>query len=650
MKNILRWIWMPLPEVESIEEARAILLTTIERLLALAVVPMALVMSTRLFNFGWHAGISIYLAGFVAFAFIGAYGSRLFTYKTRVVLLISVILGSGLGGMCTYGLLGYGWILSAVMAPCLAAIFLGGAWPLRIFLGTLGAGSILAVLWLTGLRSYAVEPLEFLAAPSSWINMLLLVATFSLIFLTALRQLITHLKRGLLRAEAGKAHLLRETTEQMRYLANHDSLTGLLNLNALREHFSKASVMLDGESNKIGLMVLVLVHFKEINDTLGHATGDQLILEISTRLQNCLRERDVLCRQGGDDFVLYLPAPQGSLDLSRVAEKIIECLNLPFTISGHEISCSLSIGIAVYRDDGEDFDTLLKKADTAMYKAKEAGRNTFRFFDAQMNADAFEHMQLTNDLRQALGRNEFELNFQPQIDVASGAVVGAEALLRWNHPVRGAIPPSLFIPLAERSGLICSIGHWVLHEACSHAARWQHQGCPLAVAVNLSAQQFHRGGIEESVQQALQQSGLPPHLLELELTESIMIQNAAAVMQTVERLHHCGVQISIDDFGTGYSSLAYLKHLRADKLKIDQSFICNMLVDRQDAAIARTVIEIARSLGLKTIAEGVEDERIIDALRLLHCDSAQGYAIARPMSAGHFSQWLSAHNKETRCG
>jgi len=391
------------------------------------------------------------------------------------------------------------------------------------------------------------------------------------------------------------------------------------------------------------LLFIDLDNFKEINDSLGHSIGDALLRAVARRLRDCLRATDSISRQGGDEFLIVLTDVSDSTDITGVMEKIMALQMEPFHIEGYELTSSLSVGITVYPDDGNDFETLLKKADTAMYHAKDAGRNTFRFFAEQMNIDAVEQLRMHQSLTKALERNEFALHYQPLIELASGAVVGAEALLRWHHPERGMVPPASFISCAEESGLIVPIGEWVLREACRQAVAWRAAGLPeLVVAVNLSAVQFKRGDVEKSVSLALTESGLDPACLELELTESILIQDSENMLATVQRLKSLGVTLSIDDFGTGYSSLSYLKRFAVDRLKIDQSFIRDMVDDPIDAAIVYAIIQMAKALNLKTVAEGVEEERMLTLLRLHQCDWVQGYHFARPMPADEFARYLTA--------
>ena len=410
------------------------------------------------------------------------------------------------------------------------------------------------------------------------------------------------------------------------YLAHHDALTGLPNRLLVRDRVGQAIAAAKRDKHKIALLFMDLDNFKSINDSLGHASGDVLLEVISHRLRESIRGTDTVSRFGGDEFLVVLSHITASDAVVAVCSKILEDITKPVRIDGHELSTSCSIGVTVYPDDGDDFDTLLRKADSAMYYAKDAKGNTYRFFDSKMNADAIERVGLRNGLRIALERNEFVLHYQPQIDLSSGAVIGAEALIRWQHPELGLLPPGKFIMLAEESGLIVSIGEWALREACRQAMVWREQGLPdLVMAVNLSAIQFRRGNLEETVLSALKDSGLDPQFLELELTESILIGDTENVLQTVQRLKTLGIKLSLDDFGTGYSSLSYLKRFAVDKVKIDQSFIRDMDKNPSDAAIVRAIIQMSKSLGLRTIAEGIEEKHLIKYLQIYHCDEAQGH-------------------------
>ncbi len=428
---------------------------------------------------------------------------------------------------------------------------------------------------------------------------------------------------------------------QIQYMAYHDQLTALPNRFLFKEQMQTAMAHAHRSNAKVALLFMDLDNFKTVNDTLGHPIGDKLIKAVAARLKMSVRDSDTVCRHGGDEFLILLADINTTTCITQVTGKILERLADPFEIDGQELSTSISMGIAVYPDDGNEFDTLLKKADTAMYDAKQAGRNTYRFYTSEMNANAAETLQMRNSLRNALLRDEFALYYQAQINLGDDRLIGAEALIRWNHPDLGLVPPARFIPIAEDSGLIVQIGDWVLREACRQAAEWQQAGLPpLLIAVNLSAVQFKRGDLVGSVSQALEESGLDPALLELELTESILIQDTDNVLVTIRRLKALGIKLSIDDFGTGYSSLAYLRRFNLDKLKIDQSFVRDIDNNPDDEAIVRAIIQMAHSLKLQTIAEGVENTRVLTHLRALDCDQAQGYHFSRPLPAAAFAAFV----------
>ena len=428
---------------------------------------------------------------------------------------------------------------------------------------------------------------------------------------------------------------------QMEFLAQHDALTALPNRLLVEDRFGQAAGFADRSGHKMALLSLDLDKFKSINDSLGHGLGDALLKQIASRLCDQLRDTDTLSRQGGDEFLLLLPSLEDGDATLPVLGKLMECLQAPFHIEGHELSTTASIGVALYPEDGTDFSTLLKHADMAMYQAKEAGGNSYCFFDARMNVEILENLAMRKGLKLAVEHQELVLHYQPQIQLATGAVVGVEALIRWMHPRFGLVPPGRFIPVAEDSGLIVPIGAWVLHEACRQAMAWQAAGLPpLLMAVNLSAVQFKRGDLQRTVVDALQTSGLAPQLLELELTESILIQDTEGVLATVLALKNLGIKLSIDDFGTGYSSLSYLKRLAVDKLKIDQSFVRDLATNPEDAAIVRAIIQMAHGLKLATIAEGVEDAATLKHLHDFRCDEVQGYHYARPMPALECERYL----------
>jgi diguanylate cyclase (GGDEF)-like protein/PAS domain S-box-containing protein len=425
------------------------------------------------------------------------------------------------------------------------------------------------------------------------------------------------------------------------FLAQHDSLTGLPNRALLHDRLDQALANAARQGTRIALLFLDLDRFKTINDSLGHMMGDQLLQGVALRLSGCVRETDTVSRQGGDEFLIVLTHVEMPDDAARVAEKILDRLRPPFDIDGQQLGTSFSIGIALYPEDGNTVESLMKNADTAMYHAKENGRNTYRFFDERMNVNALERLHLENGLRRALENEEFTVYYQPQVDLVSGRIIGAEALLRWFSGVMGGVSPARFIPLAEECGLIVPIGEWVLHTACRQARKWQDEGLPaIPVAVNLSALQFRRADIVATVSRALEESGLQGCWLELELTESLLMQSGPEVEATLSRLKALGVRLSIDDFGTGYSSLAYLKRFPVDRLKIDQSFVRDITDDPDDAAIVRAIIQLGRSLRLEVIAEGTETPEQMDFLRYERCTAAQGYLFAPPLPAEAVTELL----------
>ncbi len=387
-------------------------------------------------------------------------------------------------------------------------------------------------------------------------------------------------------------------------------------------------------------MFLDFDHFKNINDTLGHAIGDELLVEVAKRLSGLVREEDTVSRQGGDEFVIALPNVKVD-GAAHVAKKLLQAIELPIIVKGHELVITASIGIAMYPDDGKDLDTLFKSADAAMYLAKQNGRNNYRFFTAEIQQRSSRILSLENALRYAYTRGELSLHYQPQIELESGKIVGIEALLRWTHPELGSISPGEFIPIAEESGQILLLGEWVLRTAAMRMKQWINMGFPpMSVAVNLSAVQFHHENLSNLVSTIIDEVQLPPWYLELELTESVAAQDPLKAIEIMNKLSQKGIRLSIDDFGTGYSSLSYLKRFKVYKLKIDQSFICDIGIDVEDKAIVQTIIALAKSLGLKTIAEGVETKEQLDFLRENGCDEVQGYYFSKPLSVDDFENYI----------
>jgi diguanylate cyclase (GGDEF)-like protein/PAS domain S-box-containing protein len=434
----------------------------------------------------------------------------------------------------------------------------------------------------------------------------------------------------------------RKATEaRIAFLAHHDPLTSLPNRTLFQDRLEQSLTRAERTEQRVALLFLDLDRFKTINDSLGHLAGDRLLQAVSERLRDCVRDTDTICRQGGDEFLIVL-ADLADADVpARIAEKILRRLSEPFDVGGHSLGTSFSIGIAVFPDDGRTADALMKNADTAMYHAKENGRNTYRFFTEQMNANALERLQLENHLRQALERGELLLNYQPQVDMETGVILGGEALIRWQSAELGFVPPGRFIPIAEESGLIVPIGRWVLRQACLHAKAWQDAGfTDVAVAVNISPLQFRRDDIVAVVSDVLRETGLAPEYLELEITESLIMQHAESVLDTMQNLKALGVRLSIDDFGTGYSSLSYLKRFAVDRLKIDQSFVRDIADDPDDAAIVRAIIQMGKSLKLDVVAEGAESRAQVDFLIREGCRVAQGYFFCPPVAYDVFTRVL----------
>jgi diguanylate cyclase (GGDEF)-like protein len=392
-------------------------------------------------------------------------------------------------------------------------------------------------------------------------------------------------------------------------------------------------------------MFIDLDNFKHINDSLGHAVGDQLLQSVANRLVECVRTTDTVCRQGGDEFVILLAEINQPQDAAQVAASLQAALDIPHLIDGNELHISLSVGISIFPDDGTLVDTLMQNADTAMYHAKASGRNNYQFFKAEMNTRAVHRQLIECSLRRALKQDEFLLHYQPKIDLATGTMTGAEALIRWQDPEHGVIYPAQFIPIAEENGLIVPIGRWVLREACRQVQAWLDSGLPaVPVAVNISAVEFRHDSFLKWLALILKETGLAPHYLQLELTESILMHDAESSASVLEALKIMGVKLAIDDFGTGYSSLSYLKRFPIDTLKIDQSFVRDIVTDADDATIVAAVIGMGKNLKQRVIAEGVETHEQLAFLQARHCDEGQGFHFSRPVSAERFASLLETWN------
>ncbi len=417
-----------------------------------------------------------------------------------------------------------------------------------------------------------------------------------------------------------------------RHLAQHDFLTGLPNrllfLDRLQQALRHASRM----EKRIAVLFLDLDSFKRINDTLGHGTGDQLLKGVARRLCDTIRESDTVARMGGDEFTIILFDTKDSYDAAKIAKKILDVISAPFFIDGHELFVTASIGISMYPGDGIDADSIIKRADIAMYRAKGCGKNNFKLYKLSMDATFFEHLTLENSLRRAITNNELVTHFQPQICLKTGAVSGFEALVRWQHPQHGLVSPAKFIPLAEETGMITSIDEWVLRSACQHACRWEEFGGKnLEIAVNLSARQFRRKSLPDVISGVLAETGLPPQCLCIEITESNVMQNVEHTISVLGKLKEIGVKLSVDDFGKGYSSLNYLKRFPIDTLKVDRSFVSGIPIDRDDMAISTAIVVLAQSMDLGVVAEGVETAEQLAFFRSLRCDSMQGYYFSPPV-------------------
>jgi diguanylate cyclase (GGDEF)-like protein/PAS domain S-box-containing protein len=425
-----------------------------------------------------------------------------------------------------------------------------------------------------------------------------------------------------------------EAEKQIRFLAQHDPLTGLPNRYLLKDRLKQ--VLATARRTQSGLAVLCvdLDGFKIVNDTLGHPAGDALLCEAARRMLESAREMDTVARLGGDEFTIIQAETRGWEDARALAQRITERLSEPINLAGEQVHCGASIGISMYPNDGADTDELMRHADLALYKAKAAGRNNYCFFLPSMNEEVRQRRLIEDDLRTALQGNMFSLHYQPQIDLSTGRMVCLEALLRWLHPERGLVKPGAFIGIAERSGMILKIDRWVLREACFQAKRWRKAGLLTErIAVNLSAIQLARTDLVNDLVSILEETNLPASQLEIEITESVLLNDTEAVAQTLAAVHDLGVRLALDDFGTGYSSLTYLRRFPVQKVKIDQSFILSLCTNASDAAIARAIISLGHSLGLQVVAEGVEAKEQLDYLRTVACDEAQGYLISMPISS-----------------
>ncbi|CAD9224356.1 Integral membrane sensor protein [Burkholderia cenocepacia] len=466
-----------------------------------------------------------------------------------------------------------------------------------------------------------------------WLAMVVIVVTLAVL---AIALIVSVLDLRLESRTSVLAMSLAEANRELTYLALHDNLTKLPNRVLLEDRLEQAIGNADRKKSSFALMFLDLDGFKAVNDAYGHHIGDLLLVDAAERIASAMRSQDTLARLGGDEFVL-VAATEEPADAATVADRLLAIVQQPFQVAGHELRVSASIGIAMYPGNGDDQHDLLVNADAAMYHAKAQGRNAYCFFEASMNANVHEQLQLLRDLRSALERRELVLHYQPKFEAPDGPAIGVEALVRWTHPTRGLIPPDQFIPLAEKTGLIVPIGEWVLDEACRQMRIWRDSGrIGWTMAVNLSPLQFRHPSLVQVVRETLQRYALEPRFLTLEVTESTAMHDADASLRILQQLHDMGVRISIDDFGTGYSSLLYLKRLPASELKIDRGFVRDLARDTEDAAIVSAIVALGRTLNLKIVAEGVETEAQQQFLTRLGCDSLQGFLLGRPAPADQF--------------
>ncbi len=544
-------------------------------------------------------------------------------------------LGSGiLVVTLTLMLSGLAWIGSgirdtAMLGYCGVLIFTAMLGNKRLLLVVIGLMlAMVAFITHSNFSGSHVNEIE----PINWYTGAIVIVVICVVGFSA--WLMAHDYREALDELAHENRLVNDAREQIEHLAMYDHLTQLPNRNVARTAFNNAYALARDNDRPLALIFIDLDNLKPINDSLGHQAGDEILREVADRLRRIADNQHLVCRYGGDEFVMIPQGIHTNDDASALALMILHTISQPFSIRQIEMNCTCSIGIAMAPRDGTDLDTLIKKADIAMYQSKDSGRNSFRFFDVASNHNMFEHMNLASSMRKALHDKQFLLYYQPKIDLQTQALTGFEALVRWQHPQYGFISPATFISMAESSGVIIQLGEWVINEACRQGKEWINRGMrSFSIAVNVSSIQFKRGTIDSVLMNALERSKFPAQMLELELTESLLIDDTERLTSTLSSLRSMGLHFSIDDFGTGYSNLGYLKKFEVEFLKIDQSFVRRMEQNPEDLVIVKAIIQLAESLGLETIAEGVETESAADILRELGCSMGQGYLWSRPMPA-----------------
>ena len=527
----------------------------------------------------------------------------------------------------------------AVIAYPGLLVFAGMFGSRRLFIALMGC--MLASLAVLFALQYA-GVLHRAPDPVGW-GRLVILSTVLLVTGFFVWLLSGDLRRSMAQLESEKRALI-ESHARIEVLAHRDTLTHLPNRTLAKDRLAHMLLQARRHQHMVAVLLLDLDNFKTINDSLGHTAGDEFLCQVANRLQSCIRESDTVARLAGDEFLILLGDIQNEETITAAASRIMQVLVPTFPIHGLDVVATASLGIAVAPRDGTETDVLFKNADLAMYRAKDSGRNTLRFFDAGMNENVVEHLHIASGLRSAMGNGELRVHYQPQFDLRSGHIIGAEALLRWKHPSLGFIPPNKFIPVAEHTGLINDVGSWVLERACQDAQAWRSKGLgDLVVAVNVSPIQFRRGSIEREVANALAACQLPPSAIELELTESLLVADTQHVSEVLQRLRALGVKFAIDDFGTGYSNLGYLQRFAVHRLKIDQSFVRKMGTSPHDEGIVRAIIEMAHCLGLEVVAEGVEDIGMLHTLQAFGCEFGQGFHWSPALPVHEFEAFVREH-------